>query len=139
MGDMFEAQLWLRAILASMHKLKGQLGGCGGRGPPVWPVQVQLSMGEDVLSYAGPGHPQKRTISQLGSIQLNACASWLWPIVDLGGNYDWVVTACVSLVGSSVLREVPQELDQRALQFTEEVGQESMPPASWSLIKEMQR
>jgi hypothetical protein len=25
MGDMFEAQLWLRAILASMYKLKGQL------------------------------------------------------------------------------------------------------------------
>ena len=36
MGDMFEAQLWLRAILASMYKLKGQLSGCGGRGPPIY-------------------------------------------------------------------------------------------------------
>ena len=62
MGDMFEAQLWLRAILASMYKLKGQLSGCGGRGPPVRPVQVQLSMGEDIASYAGQEHPQKRAV-----------------------------------------------------------------------------
>ena len=82
MGDMFEAHLWLRAILASMYKLKSELRECGGRGPPVRPVQVQLSMGEDVASYAGPKHPQKRAVSQLGSIQLNACGSWFWTIVD---------------------------------------------------------
>ena len=139
MGDMFEAQLWLRAILASMYKLKGQLSGCGGRGPPVRPVQVRLSMGEDIASYAGREHPQKRAVSQLGSIQLNACASWFWTIVDWGENYDGVVTACVSLVGSSVLRKAPQELEQRALQFTQDVDRTSVPAASWSLIKEMQR
>ena len=138
MGDMFEAQLWLRAILASLYKLKGQLSGCGGRGPSVRPVQVRLSMGEDVASYAGQEHPQRRAVSQLGSIQLNACASWLWTIVDWGENYEGVVTACVSLVGSSVLRRAPRELEQRALQFTQEVDKKSVPAASWSLIKEMQ-
>ena len=115
------------------------MSGCGGRGPPVRPVQVQLSMGEDIAAYAGQEHPQKRAVSQLGSIQLNACASWLWTIVDWGENYDEVVTACVSLVGSSILRRPPQELEQHALRFTEEVDQRSMPAASWSLIKEMQR
>ena len=69
MGDMFEAQLWLRAILASMYKLKGQLSGCGGRGPPVRPVQVRLSMGEDIASYAGRGAP-----SEEGSL-----SAWLYP------------------------------------------------------------
>ena len=68
MGDLFEAQLWLKAILASMYKLKGHLGCCGGRGPPVQHVQVQLSMGEDIASCAGPEHPEKREVSQLGSI-----------------------------------------------------------------------
>jgi hypothetical protein len=80
-------------------------------------------MGEHVASYAGPEYPQKRAVSQLGSILLNACASWLWTIVDWGENYNEVVTACVSLVGSSILRRVPQELEQRALHFTEEVDQ----------------
>ena len=133
-GDTFEAQLWLRAILSSMYKLKGQLGGCGGRGPPIRPVQVQLSMGEDVASYAGLEHPQRRPDSQL-----NACVSWLWTIVNWGEDHDGAVTAFVSLVGSSILKEAPQELEQRALQFTEEVDQKSMPAASWSLIKEMRR
>ena len=68
-------------------------------------------MGEDVASYAGPEHPQRRSFSQIGSIQLNACVSWLWTIVDWGEDYDGVVTACVLLVGSSIL-------EQRALQFT---------------------
>jgi hypothetical protein len=139
MGDMFEAQLWLRAILASMYKLKGQLGGYGGRGPQVRPVQVQLSMGEDVASYAGQEHPQKRTVSQLGSIQLNSCASWLRTIVDWGESYDDVGTACVSLMGSSVLKKAPRELEKCALQFTQEVDRKSVPAASWSLIKEMRR
>ena len=57
MGDTFEAQLWMKAILSSMYKLKGQLGGCDGRGPPMRLVQVQLSMGEYAASYAGPEHP----------------------------------------------------------------------------------
>ena len=64
MGDMFEAQLWLRAILASMHKLKGQLSGCGGRGPSVRPVQVQLSMGEDIASFDSGA--QKRVVPTSG-------------------------------------------------------------------------
>ena len=45
----------------------------------------------------------------------------------------------MSLVGSSVLRRAARELEQYILQFTEEVGQGSVPAASWSLIKEMQR
>ena len=67
MGDMFEDQLWLRAILTSMYKLKGQLSGYGGRGPPVRPGQDQLSMDKDGVLYAGPEHPQKRAVSQHGS------------------------------------------------------------------------
>ena len=57
----------------------------------------------------------------------------------LGGDYDKVVTACVSLVGSSVLRKDPRGLEQRALQFTEGVERGSVPAASWSLIQEMRR
>ena len=59
--------------------------------------------------------------------------------MDWGEDYDKVVTACVSLVGSSVLRKGPRELEQRALQFTEGVEQGSVSAASWSLIQEMQR
>ena len=77
MGDMFEAQLWLRAILASLYKLKGKVGDCGSVGQVVRPVQVRLSMGEDVVGYEDPEHPQGRAVSQLGSIQLNACAAWM--------------------------------------------------------------
>ena len=123
MGDMFEAQLWLRAILASLYKLKGKIGDCGSIGQVVRPVQVRLSMGEDVVGYKGPEHPQGRDVSQLGSIQLNACAAWMWTIVDWGEDYGAVVTACVSLVGSSILRREPGELEQLALQFTENVAQ----------------
>ena len=139
MGDMFEAQLWLRAILTSLYKLKGKIGDCGSIGQVVRPVQVRLSMGEDVVGYEGPEHPQGRDVSQLGSIQLNACAAWMWTIVDWGEDYGAVVTACVSLVGSSILRREPGELEQRALQFTENVAQGEVPAASWALLQEMRR
>ena len=62
--------------------IEGSIGWLWWSCPPVRSVQVQLSMGEHVASYVGPEHPQKRAVSQLGSIQLNACASWLWTIVD---------------------------------------------------------
>ena len=78
-------------------------------------------------------------LAQSSSLARNARVSWLWTIVDWGEDYDGIVTACVSLVGSSVLKKAPQELEQRALQFTEEVDQKSMPAASWSRIKEMRR
>ena len=57
--------------------------------------------------------------------------------MDWGEDYDKVVTACVSLVGFSIFRKAPRELEQHALQFTEKVDQGSVPAASWSLIKEM--
>ena len=59
--------------------------------------------------------------------------------MDWGEEYDRVVTACVSLVGSSILRKGPRVLEQRALRFAEEAEQDSVPAASWPLIKEMQR
>ena len=136
MGDMFQAQLWLRAILASMYKLTGTMGKCGASSV-VHPVRVQWSMGDDVGKYDGPVHPQGREVTQLGSIQLAQPASWLWTIVDWGENYGSVVTACVSLVGSSILRKEPQELEQLALQFTTEVAQDAVPASCWALVQEM--
>ena len=40
--------------------------------------------------------------------------------MDWDEGYDRVVTACVSLVGSSILKKGPRELEQRTLRSKEE-------------------
>jgi hypothetical protein len=108
-------------------------------------LQVRLMWHGKRVLYEGPKHHEGRAVDRLGKIELNAsdlCGNFT--IVDWGENYDEVAsvhrrdTACVSLVGSSVLGKCPRELEQRALQFTEGVKQGSVPADSWSLIQEMQ-
>ena len=48
-----------------------------------------------------------------------------------------MITACVSLVDSSILMRGSQELEQRALQFTAEVAQDAVPASCWALVQEM--
>lgn len=104
-------------------------------------LQVRLMWHKDVVLYEGPKHHEGRAVKRLGSLELNALK---FNIVDWGENYDEVASvhrrdsACVSLVGSSVLGKYPRELEQRALQFTEGVKQGSVPADSWSLIQDLQ-
>ena len=134
MGDLFQAQLWLRAVLASSYRLSGSMPGCGGA-----PVQVQFSISSaEVAKYTGSPHPEGVAVSQFGSIGL-VSSEWLWSVIDWGEKYLATETACVSLVGSAALGQRPRELEERALQFAAQVGRSDLPQGSWPLVQEIKR
>ena len=132
MGDLFQAQLWLRAVSASGYRLSGSMRGRGGA-----PVQVQFSISSaEVTKYTGPPHPEGVAVSQFGSIWLVG-SEWLWSVIDWGEKYSATVTSCVSLVGSGALGRRPRELEERALQFVAQVSRSDMPQGSWPLLQEV--
>jgi hypothetical protein len=119
MGDVFRAQLWLRAIMATLHVLSGKsdrvLNGCGAR-----PITVHVGFG--LLSgYVGLPHPAGGQLVGYGGIRLGDGPEI--PILDWGeevveGGKVVAAEACVSLVGSAVVGTgvLPGEMEVKALE-----------------------